>query len=281
MIVVKVGGGDGLDHEALADDLAALHREGERLLVVHGGNAEMDRISVALGHPPRFVTSPSGHVSRYTDRATLEIFQMVYRGKLNQALVERLVRRGVRAVGLSGLDGRLLEGRRKSTVRSVEDGKTKLLRGDHTGTVDRVHRPLLDLLLASGYLPVITPPAAAEDGTPINVDGDRAAAALAAALEADTLLLLSDVPGLLRDPSDPTSLIHEADGERLDGVLRYAQGRMRKKLLGAGEALRGGVARVVLADGRVARPVRRALAGRGTVIERRSDVMPLNSEEPA
>lgn len=123
---------------------------------------------------------------------------MVYCGKMNKGIVERLQRLGVNAVGLSGLDGRIFEGRHKDSVRIVEDGKTKILRGDHTGTVEKVNTGLIDLLLAGGYLPVLTPPASSYEGVAINVDGDRAAAALAVALKADALLLLSNVPGLLR-----------------------------------------------------------------------------------
>ena len=100
-----------------------LWKRGERLVLVHGGSAETNRVAEALGRPPVFVTSPSGYSSRYTDRETLEIFEMVYCGKVNKGLVERLQRRGVNAVGLSGLDGRIFEGKHKKSVRSVENGK--------------------------------------------------------------------------------------------------------------------------------------------------------------
>ncbi len=264
--VVKVGGSDGIDLDAVCDDVAELTAAGRRLVMLHGGSAETNRVSTALGHPPRFVTSPSGHQSRFTDRATLEIFEMVYCGKVNKGLVERLQARGVNAVGLSGLDGRLLEGRHKSSVRVVEDGRVRLLRGDHTGVVERVNAPLLTLLLESGYLPVLTPPAISYEGVAINVDGDRAAAAVAASLRAEELLLLSNVPGLLRDFPNEASLVRSLCASGLDEAMSYAGGRMKKKLMGAREALAGGARRVVLGDARVARPVSRALAGEGTVI---------------
>ncbi len=268
MIVVKVGGAEGIDLDAVADDLASLWAEGRRdLVLVHGGSAETNRVATALGHPPRFVTSPSGYQSRYTDRATLEVFEMVYAGKVNKGIVERLQTRGLPAVGLSGLDGRLFEGKHKQTVRSVEDGKTVLLRGDHTGTVERVNVHLLRLLLDGGYLPVLTPPGASYEGVAINVDGDRAAAAVATALSADALLLLSNVPGLLRDFPDEGSLVRHLPAAEVDAYMPMAQGRMKKKLLGAAEAVAGGVGRVVLGDARIPQPLRSALAGRGTVID--------------
>ena len=266
MIVVKVGGSEGIDYDALCDDVAALWQEGQKLILVHGGSAETNRLAEALGRPPRFVTSPSGYTSRFTDRETLEIFAMVYCGKMNKGLVERLQKCGVNAVGLSGLDGRLFEGKHKEKVRSVEDGKVKILRGDHTGTVERVNVHLLHLLLEGGYLPVLTPPGASYEGTAVNVDGDRAAAAVAVAMRAEALLLLSNVPGLLRDFPDESSLIPEIPADRVEEHLKFAQGRMKKKVLGAAEAVRGGVGRVVFGDARIPAPVRAALAGRGTVV---------------
>ena len=266
MIVVKVGGGEGIDPTGVLDDVADLHAGGERLVLVHGGSGETNRVATALGHPPRFVTSPSGRTSRYTDRTTLEIFTMVYRGRLNATHVEHLQAAGANAVGLCGADGRLLTGRRKASVRSVENGKTKRLYGDHTGTVDHVNDALLRTLLDGGYLPVVTPPALADDGVLVNVDGDRAAAAIATALGADALLLLTGVPGLLRDPDDPTTLVRDVDADDPGDATAAAGGRMRAKLDGALRAARGGVAQVVIGDARVARPVRTARAGSGTVV---------------
>ncbi len=268
MLVVKLGGSLGAAQDTLSPDVAALTARGERLVLSHGGSHDVNDISERLGRPPRFVTSDSGHVSRYTDRETLEIYAMVVAGRVNKLLVERLQARGVNALGLSGLDGRLLEGTRKDILRIVEDGKRKVLRGDFSGVVERVNVSLLHLLMEAGYTPVIAPVAISTAGEALNVDGDRAAAAVAAALRADALVILSNVPGLLRDPSDESSLIPHIPRSRTDEFLeRYAQGRMKKKLLGASEALSKGVARVIIADGRVAEPLQRALAGQGTVIQ--------------
>lgn len=266
MIVVKVGGSSGIDYDAVCADLARRFQAGERLVLVHGGSGETNRVAEALGHPPKFVTSPSGYTSRFTDRATLEIFEMVYCGKMNKGIVERLQRLGVNAVGLSGLDGRIFEGKHKDSVRSVEGGKVKVLRGDHTGTVEKVNTGLIELLLGAGYLPVLTPPAASYEGVAINVDGDRAAAALAVALRAEALLLLSNVPGLLRAYPDESSLIREIPAHEVERYLEFAQDRMKKKVLGAAEAVAGGVGRVVFGDARAGEPVSAALAGQGTVV---------------
>lgn len=266
MIVVKVGGSEGIDLGHVCADVAALWREGQRLVLVHGGSHLTNQVAEALGHPPRFVTSTSGFTSRRTDRRTLEIFEMVYCGQVNKGIVERLQGLGVNALGLSGLDGRLLEGPRKDALRIVEDGRRLLLRDDYTGKVERVNAALLDLLLGAGYLPVISPPAISYNHEAINVDGDRAAAAIAAALGAEALVILSNVPGLLRNYPDETTLIRQVAKERVEEAIGAASGRMKIKVLGAAEAVAAGVGRVILADGRVERPVRRGLAGEGTVV---------------
>ncbi len=266
MIVVKVGGSVGIDLPLVCADVATLVQAGERLVLVHGGSHRTNVVAETLGHPPEFVTSLSGYTSRRTDRETLRIFEMVYCGEVNKGIVEMLQARGANAVGLSGLDGRLLEGRRKEAIKVIQDGKRRVIRDDYTGTVERVNIGLLNLLLDAGYLPVVTPPAISEASEAINVDGDRAAARIAAALGAEALVILSNVPGLLRDPSDELSLVHHIDPAHAEEFMVHAHGRMRIKVLGAMEALREGVGRVILGDGRIAEPVRRALAGAGTVI---------------
>jgi acetylglutamate/LysW-gamma-L-alpha-aminoadipate kinase len=268
MIVVKAGGNVGLDTEAVCADVAELTQQNEQVVLVHGGSHETNVISEKLGHPPRFVTSVSGYVSRYTDRQTLEIFTMVTAGRINKLLVERLQQMGVDAIGLSGLDGRLLEGKRKPALRIIENGKRKVLRDDYSGQIERVNVALLETLLNLGYVPVVAPLALSYEGEALNIDGDRVAAAIGAALKAQTLVILSNVPGLLRDfPDESTLITHIPLRDAPETLDRYAQGRMKKKILGAIEALSDGVHSVVIADGRVEQPLHRALAGHGTVIK--------------
>ena len=147
MVVVKVGGGKDLNTTAIADDLKMLSSKQEKVLLVHGGAEYTNEVATQLGHPPEFVTSESGIVSRRTDRRTLEIFCMVYCGQLNKMWVEMLQARGVNAVGLSGMDGRILQGRRKNKLRIRQNGRRKIIRNDWTGSTDLVNPLLLDLLL--------------------------------------------------------------------------------------------------------------------------------------
>jgi [amino group carrier protein]-L-2-aminoadipate 6-kinase len=262
-IVVKVGGADGNASAAVISELAGR----KDFVLVHGGSKEVDRLGEALGRPAEYYTSPSGVVSRRSDAAHLEVVVLALAGKVQTEIVAEFSKRGVRAVGLSGVDGRLLLARRKEGARAVVDGRTVRLADDLAGTIEQVDDGLLRLLLHAGIVPVVGPPAVTASGEVVNVDADRAAARIAVALGAEALLLLTNVPGLLRDPDDPTSVIPRVGREEFEQVLPLARGRMRKKLLAAREARDGGVPRVVIAPSGVAAPVQAALEGRGTVVE--------------
>jgi acetylglutamate/LysW-gamma-L-alpha-aminoadipate kinase len=267
IIVVKLGGTEGVDFSAICVDAAELLAQGRKLVFVHGGSAEANALGEALGTPPKFITSPSGYTSRYTDRKTLEVFLMAVNGKVNSLLTEQLHRLRINAFGLSGMDGQLMVATRKDAIQSVENGKRKIIRDDYTGKIEHVNVALLEMLIAGGYLPVIAPVAVSEKGEALNVDADRAAAMVASALKAETLILLTAVPGLMEKFPDESTLVRQLPQARLPSALEMAQGRMKKKVLGAEEALQGGVSRVIIADGRVEKPISSAIAGNGTFIQ--------------
>ena len=164
VIVVKLGGTEGVNFSAICQDAAALISQGQCLVLVHGGSSEANQLGEALGYPARFITSPSGFTSRYTDRRTLEIYIMAANGKVNTLLVEQLQRLGVNALGLSGLDGRLMIATRKETIQSIENGKRRIIRDDFTGKIETINTRLLQTLLDAGYLPVIAPLAVSTAG---------------------------------------------------------------------------------------------------------------------
>ena len=267
MIVVKIGGGAGVGIEAACADIADVARR-ESVVVVHGGSQAATELGEALGHAPAFITAPSGVRSRYTDARTLDIFTMAL-GHLNSGIVSRLQSLGASAVGLSGVDGRVLQARHKAATISVEpDGRRRVIRDDRSGTVEAANAGLLRLLLEAGHVPVVSPPAWSDIGA-VNVDGDRAAAVIAAALGARALVLLTNVPGLLRNPTEPDSLVARVRGpEEMAEALSVAGGRMRVKVLAARHALDGSVPCAIIADGRIEAPIARALQGSGTVFER-------------
>ncbi|WP_436933971.1 acetylglutamate/acetylaminoadipate kinase [Halovenus marina] len=267
-IVTKIGGARAVDPAGALADVASL---AEDVVLTHGGSTAVDETLERLGIDPEYVETPSGVVGRFTDEETMEVFEMVMPGLLNTELVAGLQSEGVDAVGLSGVDGKLLHGPRKSAVRVVEDGKRKIRRGDHSGTIKEVNADLLDGLFADGYTPVVSPPmAGAEevDGediiTPVNTDADRASAAIAGALEA-RLVLLTDVPGILADPDDEETLIERvetpAEFERLEAA---AEGFMGRKVMAIEEALDAGAREVIVADANADEPVQSALDGGGT-----------------
>lgn len=266
MLVVKLGGAQGVGLDAICADVVELVRGGQPVILVHGGSAETNALSEQLGHPARFLTNAQGLTSRYTDRATLEIFAMVVNGKINTLLVETLQRGGVNAFGLSGLDGRLMRAERKEAIRIVENGRPRVIRDDYTGKIEAVDGALLQALVGLGCVPVVAPLALSAHGEALNVDADRAAAAVAGAVKAARLIILTNVPGLLRAFPDESTLIPRLPKTGLEQALSFAEGRMKKKVLGAAEALDLGVGEVILADGRIEHPLFAALAGNGTVI---------------
>ena len=268
-VVVKVGGARAVDPAGALQDVAHLRANGEDVVVVHGGSTAVDDALSDFGTEPQYVETAGGVKGRFTNAETMDMFTMAM-GKVNVDLVAGLQNVGVDAVGLSGVDGRLLTGPRKSAVKVVEDGRKKILRGDHSGKVTGVNADLLETLLAGGYTPVVSVPMLGEEGdeegtgTPVNADADRAAAAVAGALGA-RLVVLTDVPGLLADPDDETTLIDAVTSPGdMDAAEAAAEGFMTKKVMAATEALEAGAERVVVSDANVRDPVVAALNGHGT-----------------
>jgi len=271
-VVVKIGGAKAVDPEGAVDDIAALVEEGRDVVVVHGGSTAVDETLERMDIEPTYVETPGGVTGRFTDEETIEVFEMVMAGKLNTELTTLFRNAGVDALGLSGVDGGLLTGPRKSAVRVLEDGKKKIKRGDHSGKITDVNVELLESVLSDGYTPVVSVPMLGEnkDGsvTPVNADADRSAAAIAGALGGE-LIMLTDVTGIYEDPDDPSTLINSASTpEELDAVKTAAEGFMTKKVMAATEALDGGSPAVYVADANSDTPVTDALNGSGTTIHR-------------
>jgi len=263
-VVVKIGGARAVNPEGALSDIAEIAESGTDVVVVHGGSTAVDDTLERMGMDPEYVETPSGIVGRFTDAETMDVFKMAMAGLVNTDLVTGLRNAGADAVGLSGVDGGLLTGKRKSAVRVVEDGKKKIKRGDHSGTIGSVNGDLLESLLADGYTPVASPPMLADDGVAVNTDADRASAAVAAALGA-TLVSLTDVAGVYRDPDDASTLIERVETpDDYAELERAAEGFMTRKVMAATEALSGGAAEVVVADANAENPVSAALDGGGT-----------------
>jgi len=260
LLVVKLGGGEGLDLSAACDDLAEI-AERRPLSVVHGVSAIMNQLCLESGVEVQSLTSPSGHSSRYTPPAVRDIYVRAAE-MANELLVSTLNEQGVSAVGFVGEDVALV-GKRKTAIRAVVNGRVRVIRDDHSGSITGADCQLLRRALDQDQVPVLPPMARSSDGL-LNVDGDRAAAAVAGALNAETLVILSNVGGLYRSFPDESSIVADVPLAQIDSALDWARGRMKRKVLAAQEALTQGVEHVIIADGRVPNPVSRALAGTGT-----------------
>lgn len=263
MYILKVGGGKLIRWDYIAQDVSAIK---EDVIVVHGANYEASTLSKKLGLGERFITSPSGHISRYTDERAMDVLLMTYAGIVNKKIVSVLRGHGINAVGLCGADGGVWTAKKKDTILSQECGKVKVIRDSLTGTVTSVNADLIMVLVRRGYTPVITIPAVTPEGELLNVDNDRAVAVMARDLAVKKIVMLFEAPGFLSDSGDESTRVARIRIGEIDGYIRATPGRMRKKLLGIKEAFSFGVTGVYLGDGRIRRPVSRALAGAGTVV---------------
>lgn len=267
MLLIKIGGGKQINIDYICEDIASLISRGEKVIVVHGASARRDEIAERLGIPTQTITSPSGVSSVYTNDQAIDVFLMAYAGLINKKIVANLQRYGVNAVGLSGIDGRLWEAKRKEVVYSVENGKTKLMKNNLTGKVEKINTLLLNLLIENGYVPVLCPPAISFDKQIVNTDNDYALAILVGALKIQQTVVLFEAPGMLQDTTNENSLINSIRKKDLGEYMPSAKGRMKKKLLGTMKAFELGLEKMYFGDGRIQHPVLNALEGKGTVIE--------------
>lgn len=264
MLIIKVGGGSAINQAGIVQDIKNLR---QKVIFVHGGRVQADQIAKKLGYPTQRITSPSGMESILTDKQAMKVMTMVYSGLVNKQWVELFQQHALNAIGLSGADGRIWEGKRKEHLIAQDGDKEKLIKGTWTGKVKKINTTLIQLLLDSDYLPVITQPAVSRTGNLINTDNDRNLAVTAKSLGVKELVVLFEAPGLLRKTSDDTSLIRKLNKEDLPEMTKYAKGTMKKKILGAQEAFTSGVKTIYWGDARVKHPVKSALAGKGTTIQ--------------
>ena len=262
MLIIKLGGGAAINLEGAVNDIAELDQP---CLVVHGANAARDQLAESLGWQRESITSVSGYTSVLSDQKTIDLQMMAYAGLRNKRIVELCQQCGVQAVGLSGLDGRLVQGKRNRGIRVREGGKLKVIR-DASGKPQSVNEQLLQLLLSHQYVPVITVPIVDENGCAINSENDDIVNVLARAVRAERVIQLIEAPGLLEDPRAPDSLITRLTPDELSAREQQVEGRMKRKLHALNQLCATGGVTVMISDGRVEHPIRAALEGAGTTI---------------
>ena len=261
-IIVKVGGGASINTEGIIKDLAGKR---DRFIIVLGANAVRDDLAVRLNSPVQTITSVSGYDSVFSDKTALEMIMMTYAGLARNRFVECCQKHGINAIGLSGLDGGLIRGRRNSAIRTRQNGKLVVKR-DLSGKPTEINTKLLTDFLRGGYTPVLSIPIADAKGYAINADNDNIVAAIHRAIGSKRIYQFIEAPGLLADIDDPNSLIKTLDLPQLKAQQAVVKGRMRRKLLALGKLFEHGPAEIVIADGRAKTPYLDAKAGKGTII---------------
>ena len=262
MIIVKIGGGVEINIAGIIEDLSGID---EKYIIVHGANALRDKLAEDLGQPKQVLTSVKGYTSVYSDEKLLDVMMMAYAGLRNKRIVELCHQHGINAVGLSGLDGKMVQGKRNQGIRVYRGGKLKIVR-DYSGKPRAVNTSLLQLLLNNGYVPVLTVPIIDEQNAAINTENDDVVRVLQESLQANTVINLIEAPGFLEDKNDASSLIENISSLELEAREQQVEGRMKRKILALRKLFEHGATKVVISDGRAEHPIKDALAGKGTVI---------------
>ena len=257
VVVIKYGGNAMINEQLkqqVMEDIVLLWLIGVKVVLVHGGGPEINETMKRLGKEAQFVNG-----LRVTDKETVDIVQMVLAGKINKTLVNLIQMKGGHAVGLSGIDGGILEARMKDEALG------------YVGTVTKVRPQPINDLLEKGYIPVVSTVASDRMGNAYNINGDTAAARIAGALNAERLIMMTDIAGILRDKDDPATLIPHitvAEAKELydSGVI---SGGMIPKVDCCIDALEHGVDNVVIMDGRIPHSILMELLtdeGAGTMV---------------
>ncbi len=264
-VVCKIGGSiiNGVD-KSIIDDIRSLQKNGTRIILVHGGGDQVTSIAERLGKKQKFITSPEGIRSRYTDKETAEIFTMVMSGLLSKQIAQTLQRSGINALSLTGIDGGLLRATRKKKLLILDDRKRKIaIDGGYTGKINQVNTKLLDSLLDSSIVPIVSPIAAGEEWEFLNVDGDRACSHIAGAVKSKCAIFLTDTEGLILNGK----VVRSMKTTDAKSSLPSIGPGMDKKIIAAVEAVEMGAEMSVIASGLKKNPLQSAIAGNGTVIK--------------
>ena len=258
VVVVKYGGNAMINEQLkqqVMEDIVLLWLIGVKVVLVHGGGPEISDLMKRLGKESKFVDG-----LRVTDEETVDIVQMVLAGKINKTLVNLLEMKGGKAMGISGMDGRLIEAKMKDE------------RLGYVGDITKVHiNPVLDLL-EKGYIPVVSTLGCDRQGHAYNINGDTAAAYIAGALQAERLIMMTDIAGILKDKDDPASLIPEINLSEAENLYKEGiiSGGMIPKVECCVTAIKQGVKKVIIMDGRVPHSILMELLtdeGAGTMVK--------------
>ena len=263
MVIIKIGGGGDINLTNIIKDLKNID---SRYMIVHGANSLRDKLAEKSGYKKRTVKSISGYSSVVSNKELIDLQMMSYAGLRNKRVVELCQQEGINAIGMSGLDGKLIEGKRNRGIKFFEDGKKKIIR-DLSGKPEKINTELLNMLMANSYVPVITVPIIDENGYAINSENDDIVSLLQKSFNAEIVIHLIEASGFLNDSEDEGSVIKRMSKNELLVREEQAEGRIKRKLYSLKKMFENRVKRVIIADGRIEKPIRSALEGKGTIIE--------------
>ncbi|MDD5473782.1 MAG: acetylglutamate kinase [Candidatus Methanoperedens sp.] len=249
IMVIKMGGHAIVDPgimEKIVQDIVLLKFVGIHPVIVHGGGPEITDKMERMGKKPEFVAG-----LRVTDDETLEIARMVLVGNVNSKIVSLINKHGGKGIGLSGSDGRLIVAKKLAPQRVTVEGVEKEIDLGWVGETEVINPEIVMILAGKGYIPVISPIATDEKGNDLNVNADTVAGDIAAALGARKLIALTDVPGVLRDPKDPSTRISRIAFDDIETLIADSiiSGGMIPKVKSSAAAIEGGVGQVHIIDG--------------------------------
>ncbi len=250
-IVIKYGGHAMIDEKAKAwtiEDTILLKYIGMKPVIVHGGGPEITKAMEKLGKKPKFIEG-----LRVTDKETLEIVKMVLVGKINTDIVSKINAMGGNGVGLSGKDAQLIIAEKKAPLRIVSEGIEKEIDLGYVGEPKKINPEIIEILTSHGYIPVVSPLGLTEGGDVLNLNADTVAGEIASALKAKKLIILTDVPGVLRDLEDESTLLKEIKKEEVKDLIeqKIIKGSMLPKIKACVKALDNGVEKAHIIDGRL------------------------------
>jgi acetylglutamate/LysW-gamma-L-alpha-aminoadipate kinase len=262
MIIIKIGGGESVNIQGIIENLKELK---SKFVIVHGANALRDNLGTRLGIERKIITSISGYQSVFSDKATMDLQFMSYSGLKNKRIVELCQQNGINAIGLSGIDGKLIQAKRNKGIKVFENNKKKIVR-DFSGKPVKINKELLELLLDNGYVPVITIPILDEQNIAVNSENDDIVVLLQQTLNADTVIHFIESKGLLKTENNAESYFNRLNLKQLKDFEQTVQGRIKRKILSLIKLLNNNTKKIIIADGRTKNPVNKALNNIGTVI---------------
>ena len=263
MYIIKIGGGSEINLSGIVEDLSELKTD---FILVLGANALRDQIGINLGIEKKELTSISGYKSVYSNKSAIDLIMMSYAGLRNRRFVELCQQQGINAIGLTGLDGQMIRGRRNPGIRIKEGGK-KIMKHDFSGKPKSINTNLIKLFLKEGYLLVLSIPILDEQGCAINSENDDIVNILQESLHAEKIIQLIEAPGFLENIENTESIVKRMTKYELQDRENQVQGRMKRKIMALRRLFDVCDTEVIIADGRINNPIRKALDGAGTVIK--------------